>query len=90
LGQGFLKMLREKQPEELEPWLAGCEQSGIGELENFAAWLRREQSYVQAAVVSHYSNGVAEGNVNRLKQIRGAMYGRGNFDLLRIRVLVAA
>ncbi|WP_376745575.1 hypothetical protein [Exiguobacterium profundum] len=28
-----------------------------------------------------------EGNVNRLKMLKRLMYGRGNFDLLRIRVL---
>ncbi len=56
----------------------------------FAVGLQRETVNVRAAVELPYSNGVAEGNVTRLKQIRRAMYGRGNFDLLRIRVLVAA
>ena len=52
--------------------------------------LQREERHVRAALEQPYSNGVAEGNITRLKQIRRAMYGRGNFDLLRIRVLVAA
>lgn len=30
---------------------------------------------------------LAEGNVNRLKLIKRAMFGRANFDLLRLRVL---
>ena len=34
-----------------------------------------------------YSNGPTEGAVNRLKTIKRQMYGRANFDLLRIRVL---
>jgi transposase len=34
-----------------------------------------------------YSNGPTEGNVNRLKLIKRAMFGRANFDLLRLRVL---
>ncbi len=55
-----------------------------------AAGLQREVVNVRAAVELAYNNGVAEGNVTRLKQIRRAMYGRGNFDLLRIRVLAAA
>ncbi|TCI66560.1 transposase [Exiguobacterium sp. IPCH1] len=33
------------------------------------------------------SNGYVEGNVNRLKMLKRLMYGKGNFDLLRIRVL---
>jgi transposase len=31
-----------------------------------------------------------EGHVNRLKTIKRQMYGRANFDLLKIRVLQAA
>jgi hypothetical protein len=32
-------------------------------------------------------NGPLEGNVNRLKLIKRSMYGRANFDLLKLRVL---
>ncbi len=62
----------------------------VPSLTTFAVGLQREEVNVRAAVELPYSNGVAEGNVTRLKQIRRAMYGRGNFDLLRVRVLVAA
>jgi transposase len=31
-----------------------------------------------------------EGHVNRLKLIKRSMYGRANFDLLRLRVLSSA
>jgi hypothetical protein len=34
-----------------------------------------------------WNNGRAEGHVNRIKLIKRKMYGRANFDLLRIRVL---
>jgi len=90
LGQQFLALVRQRQPEELGGWLEACRTSGLGELMTFAAGLEREAVNVRAAVELPYNNGVAEGNVTRLKQIRRAMYGRGNFDLLRIRVLVAA
>ncbi len=88
--QQFVAMVREHKAEGLDPWLAGCLASGIGELVTFAEGLQREVTNVRAALEQPYSNGVAEGNVTRLKQIRRAMYGRGNFDLLRIRVLMAA
>jgi hypothetical protein len=32
-------------------------------------------------------NGTTEGQITRLKLIKRSMYGRANFDLLRIRVL---
>lgn len=90
LAKQFLSMVRTKDVEALEPWLEACRVCGIAELRTFAAGLNREVANVRAAVESPYSNGVAEGNVTRLKQIRRAMYGRGNFDLLRLRVLAAA
>ncbi len=90
LAQQFLAMVHQRTPEELGPWLAACLASGIREVVTFAVGLQREEINVRAAIELPYSNGVAEGNVTRLKQIRRAMYGRGNFDLLRVRVLVAA
>jgi transposase len=34
-----------------------------------------------------WSNGQTEGQVNRLKFLKRQMYGRANFDLLRLKVL---
>lgn len=90
LVRQFVGMVREREPGRLDSWLAGCRGSRIAELATFAEGLEREAVNVRAALEQPYSNGVAEGNVTRLKQIRRAMYGRGNFDLLRIRVLMAA
>jgi transposase len=90
LAQQFLALIRQRQAEALGAWLEACLASGLRELVTFAVGLQREVVNVRAAVELPSSNGVAEGNVTRLKQIRRAMYGRGNFDLLRIRVLVAA
>jgi hypothetical protein len=33
------------------------------------------------------ANGPLEGHVNRLKLLKRSMYGRANFDLLKLRVL---
>ena len=35
-----------------------------------------------------YSNGLAEGSVNKLKVIKRIMYGRNNFDMLHKKVLL--
>lgn len=37
----------------------------------------------------HLSSGPLEGNIHRLKLNKRQMYGRGGFDLLRKRVLLA-
>jgi hypothetical protein len=51
---------------------------------------QREEPIIRAALEQPYSNGVAEGHVNRLKMIKRTAYGRASFELLRRRVLAAA
>ena len=89
LGQRFLAMVRERQADALDGWLADAEASGIKELRNLAQSLRRDYAAVQMALSSEWSNGQTEGQVNRLKLIKRTMYGRASFDLLRNRVLYA-
>jgi transposase len=57
------------------------------ELVNFATGLQREQEVIFNAIHEKWSNGQTEGQVTRLKIIKRKMYGRANFDLLRLRVL---
>ena len=59
-------------------------------LASFAKHLSRDEAAVRAALECHWSNGLAEGNVHRLKLIKRSMYGRASFDLLRARVLFTA
>jgi hypothetical protein len=49
-----------------------------------------EEPIIRAALELPYSNGVTEGQVNRLKMIKRTAYGRASFELLRGRVLAAA
>ena len=37
-----------------------------------------------------WSNGMVEGQIHRLKLLKRQMYGRADFDLLKLRVLHAA
>jgi transposase len=90
LAQEFAVMVRERQPDALDGWLARAETSGLGALRSFAGGIRRDYAAVKAALTLAYSNGVVEGNINRLKYVKKQMYGRANFDLLRKRVLSAA
>jgi len=80
-------MLRERQGLDIEAWLKKVTASGIDSLIRFTAGLRQDLAAVTAAFSSPWSNGQVEGQVNRLKLIKRQMYGRGNFDLLRLRVL---
>jgi hypothetical protein len=50
----------------------------------------RDEAAVRAAFSSEVSNGQTEGQVLRLKLIKRSMFGRANFDLLRLRFLYRA
>ncbi len=87
LFQQFLQMVRTRHGEELDEWLHAAFHAGIPELRSFVVKLRQDQEAVQAGLVLSVSNGVVEGHVHRLKYLKRQMYGRANFDLLRLRVL---
>jgi len=83
----FDRLLRERCAEELGPWLEAATASGIPEFVGVAASLRQDLPAVQATLRLPQSNGQTEGQVTRIKLLKRQLYGRANFDLLRIRVL---
>lgn len=87
LVQSFRKLLSQSSPQKLEDWLARVEACEVKKLQNFASSLRQDYDAVEATLTYHWSNGQVEGQVNRLKIIKHQMYGRANFDLLRLRIL---
>lgn len=49
--------------------------------------LRRDIDAINNAIQLPWSNGQAEGQINRLKTLKRAMYGRAGSELLRARML---
>jgi transposase len=87
LVQSFRKLLAQRSPQKLDDWLRKMESCEVKKLQNFAVSLRQDYEAVKAALSYDWSNGQVEGQVNRLKTIKHQMYGRANFDLLRLRIL---
>jgi len=56
---------------------------------SFTAGLRRDLGAVVAGLTLNYNSGAVEGAVNRVKQLKAAMYGRAKPDLLRKLILLA-
>jgi transposase len=89
LVQAFFRLVRQRDGEGLDGWMGTVERSGIPELVQFAAGLRRDWEAVVAGLTLPWSNGPVEGAVNRLKLLKRQMYGRAGLPLLRARVLAA-
>lgn len=87
LSQAFVSMLSERRAQDLDTWLLQAKQSHIRELKSFAQGIHRDYAAVRAAFTSKWSNGQTEAQVNCLKLQKRLMFGRANFDLLRLRVL---
>lgn len=90
LGEQFLALLRERQPEDLTTWRMAAADCGFTDVERFATGLERNADAVRAALTLPYSNGQTEGQVTRLNLIKRSMYGRAGLDLLEHRVLYRA
>jgi len=87
LTQEFATMLRERQGEQLDTWLARVETSGLAPVVSFANGIRKEYDAVKAGLTLEWSNGPTEGHINRLKQVKRQMYGRAKLDLLKLRLM---
>ena len=83
MTQQLLHLMKHKQGETATAWISICSSCGVSELEAFALGLQKEFPAFQAACSLPYNNGMTEGFVNKLKHIKGSMYGRGSFELLR-------
>jgi transposase/DNA-binding CsgD family transcriptional regulator len=90
LADEFTALIRKSSTGTLQDWLSRAEVSPCPEVRNFAEGIRRDESAVNAAVTTRWSNGPVEGHVNRLKTIKRQMYGRAGFTLLKARVVNAA
>jgi transposase len=86
LAREFCRILRQRDS---AAWKSWREAAIASPLARFARHLCRDEAAVLAALQYRWSNGPVEGHVHRLKLIKRSMYGRANFDLLRLRVLSA-
>ncbi|AWM29290.1 transposase [Sinorhizobium fredii] len=76
LGMRFRGIFRSRDPGKLDSWI-----------DDAARVLHRDLDAVYNAIELPWSNGQAEGQINRLKTIKRAMYGRAGPQLLRARIL---
>jgi transposase len=87
LAMRFRGILRSKDIRKFDAWLNDAQQSGIYAMQRFGRTLRTDIEAVRNALTECWSNGQTEGQINRLKTLKRAMYGRAGAELLRARML---
>ena len=85
----FRKLFIDKNPEKLDSWMENTLNIKKRKLNTFIYGLKKDIDAVRNAIISPLSNGMVEGHVNRLKNIKRQMYGRAGFELLRRKVILA-
>ncbi|SDB74226.1 Transposase [Agrobacterium fabrum] len=83
----FRGIFRGRTSAKLDQWVDDAIHSGLAFLARFARVLRRDIDAVCNAIDLPWSNGQAEGKINRLKTIKRAMYGRAGPELLWARMM---
>jgi Transposase len=86
LAMRFRGMMRSGKMDGLDAWIRDAAGSGIYGMRVFARGLRKDLAAVQNALTTKWSNGQVEGQINRLKTLKRAMYGRISVEVLRARL----
>jgi transposase len=86
----FIALVRQHDHFALESWLFHAEQTGLPDLLGFVQGLRRDYAAVVGALEYAWSQGVVEGQVNRIKTIKRQLYGRATLPVLKHHVLLSA
>ena len=87
LAMQFRGLLRSGTTERLDAWLIDARASGIYAMQRFAKTICQDLEVVRNAMSEPWSNGPTEGQINRLKTLKRAMYGRAGVELLRARMM---
>ena len=87
LAARFRGILRSENGSRLAVWLNGAQLSGLSAMQRIARTSRRDIDAVRIAIKEPWSNGQTVGQINRLKTLKRAMYGRAGPELLRARTL---
>jgi transposase len=89
LAQDFAHLVRQRQPQQLEPWLARAGKSAMGAFQRFAKGVRDDYDAIKAGVTLPWSNGPVEGQITRVKLLKRQMFGRASLALLERRFVLA-
>jgi transposase len=87
LAQDFARLVRQRQPAQLDPWLTRATASTLEAFQRFANGLQEDYQAVKAGVTLPWSTSPVEGHINRLKMLKRQMFGRARLDLLSRRFL---
>lgn len=85
----FRNILKGGCHQQLDVWIKNVQSIGRKRIDRFCNGLKKDIAAVKNAITYNWTNGLVEGNVNRLKNKKREMYGRCGFQLLRRKVCLS-
>ena len=73
----------------VDDWIVRAKQCQCLELHRFAEYIESDKEAVRKAYETKYSNAIMEGTVNKIKEIKRAMFNRAGIKLLRAKIIFA-
>lgn len=85
----FYTIIRGDNVTSLKTWISTYENSTINKLKTFVYGIKRDLDAVSNSIEYNVSNGIVEGFVNKLKEVKRTMYGRAHIELLKRKMVIA-
>ena len=87
LIEEFKELVQNKSLNKFHTWMKKASELNIKELNSFLGGIKRDEKAVENAITYRFTNGLAEGSVNKLKTLKRTMYGKASFETLKRKLL---
>ena len=84
----FNELLNSNNPRRLTKWIEEYRHTSIERLRRFVDGVNRDLKAVMNCIVLPISNGIVEGFVNKIKEVKRGMYGRAGLELLKRKLIL--
>ena len=84
----FNELLKSNNPRRLTKWIEEYRHTSIERLRRFVDGVNRDIKAVMNCIVLPISNGIVEGFVNKIKEVKRCMYGRAGLELLKRKLIL--
>lgn len=87
-AESFYAVIRGDDVAALDTWISTYENSAIAKLKTFVYGIKMDMKAVTNSIKYNVSNGIVEGYVNKLKEVKRTMYGRAHIKLLKRKMVM--
>ncbi len=84
----FKDLLKSNNPERLTAWIRAYENTSIQRLKRFVYGVKMDVKAVRNCIIYPVSNGIVEGFVNKIKEVKRIMFGRAGLELLKRKLIL--